>query len=69
MSTLDRRLKTLEQHQAEKLARMGYKQLMAYIRAGLLKDADFERLTDEQLWWIVAEREELLRGESEWPKR
>jgi len=66
---IEQRLTALEQHQAEKLARMDYEQLIAYIKAGLLKEADFERLTDEQLWWIVAGREEPLPGESEWPKR
>lgn len=56
---IGQRLTVLEQRQAEKLARMEYAQLMAYINAGLLKEADFERLTDEQLWWIVAEGESI----------
>ena len=61
--TIKHRLKALEQHQAEKLARMSFEQLMAHIRTGLLKNSDFERLTDEQLWWIVAEQEEPIPDE------
>lgn len=57
---IGQRLTVLEQRQAEKLARMKFEQLMAYAKAGLLKDSDFEYLTDEQLWWIVAEREEPI---------
>ena len=57
---IGQRLTVLEKHQTEKLARMKYKQLMAYAKAGLLKDSDFEHLTDEQLWWIVAESEEPM---------
>ena len=61
--TIKHRLNALEQHQAEKLARMSFEQLMAHIRTGLLKNSDFERLTDEQLWWIVAEQEEPIPDE------
>ena len=39
---------------------MKYEQIMAYVKAGLLIDSDFEHLTDEELWWIVAEREEPI---------
>lgn len=60
---IGQRLAVLEQRLAEKLARMDYDQLIAYIKAGLLKDSDFERLTDEQLWWIVAGREEPIPRE------
>ena len=60
MSAIEQRLRALEQHLSEKLACMKYEQLMAYANAGLLKDADFERLTDEQLWWIIAGREEPI---------
>ena len=57
---IGQRLTALEKHQIEKLARMEYKQLMAYAKAGLLKDSDFAHLTDEQLWWLIAGREEPI---------
>lgn len=58
-----RRLTALEQRQTEKLAHMKYAQLMAYAEAGLLKDSDFAHLTEEQLWWLIAGREEPMPDE------
>lgn len=51
---VDRRLRALEGSQrATKGAE--FDQLMALARAGRLDEADLARLTDEQLWWLVAQ--------------
>lgn len=50
----DRRLRALEGGpQATKGAE--FDRLMALARAGRLDEADLARLTDEQLWWLVAQ--------------
>jgi hypothetical protein len=57
---IEHRLRALEQHLSEQLTCMKYEQLMASANAGLLKDANFSKLTDEQLWWLIAGREEPI---------
>lgn len=67
----DRRLRALEgSRQATKGAE--FDRLMGLARAGRLDEADLARLTDEQLWWLVAQEpvalppdeqlEQVLRG-------
>lgn len=50
----DRRLRALESGQrATKGA--GFDRLMALVSSGKLTESDLQRLTDEQLWWLVAQ--------------
>ena len=54
MKDVDRRLRALEGSQrATKGAEFDH--LMALARAGRLDGADLARLSDEQLWWLVAQ--------------
>ena len=54
MKDVDRRLRALEGNQrATKGAE--FTQLMAMASSGQLDTADMARLSDEQLWWLVAQ--------------
>ena len=54
MKDVDRRLRALEGKQrATKGAE--FAQLMAMASSGRLDGADLARLSDEQLWWLVAQ--------------
>ena len=54
MKGVDRRIRALEGSQrATKGAEFDH--LMALARAGRLDGADLARLSDEQLWWLVAQ--------------
>ena len=54
LKDVDRRLRALEGSQrATKGAEFDH--LMALARAGRLDGADLARLSDEQLWWLVAQ--------------
>ncbi len=54
MKGVDRRLRALEGSQrATKGA--GFDRLMALARTGQLDTTDLARLSDEQLWWLVAQ--------------
>jgi len=67
----ERRLRVLER-KAPPVEGAGFDQIMALARAGRLDNADLTRLTDEQLWWLVAQEpvalppsdqlERILRG-------
>lgn len=50
----ERRLRALER-KAPVVNGTGFDQLMALARVGRLDNADLTRLTDEQLWWLVAQ--------------
>ena len=50
----ERRLRALER-KAPAVDGAGFDQLMALAGAGRLDNADLTRLTDEQLWWLVAQ--------------
>jgi hypothetical protein len=49
MKQFERRLQALEGQRNSNC-----EQLLAQVRAGKLADADLKRLSDEELWWIVA---------------
>jgi hypothetical protein len=54
LKDVNRRLRALEGSQrATKGAEFDH--LMALARAGQLDEADLARLSDEQLWWLVAQ--------------
>ena len=53
MRDAEKRLRALERSPAAtKQAR--YDRLMAAASSGQLKESELQRLTDEQLWWLVA---------------
>lgn len=53
MRDAERRLRALERSPAASLL-AGYERLMAAASSGQLKESELQRLTDEQLWWLVA---------------
>ena len=61
MQDTERRLRALER--APVATRWAsYDRLMTAASSGQLKESDLQRLTDEQLWWLVAnEPEQRLR--------